>query len=50
MFLMRPDLDCLPVADQVLAAAERMDLVPVIADTLITKGSVLAVRAARTKA
>ncbi len=42
MFLMRSGIDCLPVADQVLAAAERLDLVPVIADTLITKGSVLA--------
>jgi hypothetical protein len=34
--------ECLPVADQVLVAAERLDLIPVIADTLITKGSVLA--------
>jgi class 3 adenylate cyclase/tetratricopeptide (TPR) repeat protein len=42
MFLMRLELECLPVADEVLIAAERLDLVPVIADTLITKGSVLA--------
>ncbi len=42
MFLMRRELECLPVADEVLTAAERLDLVPVIADTLITKGSVLA--------
>jgi class 3 adenylate cyclase/tetratricopeptide (TPR) repeat protein len=41
MFLMNRDQSCLPVADQVLTAAERLDLVPVVADTLITKGSVL---------
>ena len=39
---MRRNVECLPVADQVLTAAERLDLLPVIADTLITKGSVLA--------
>ena len=39
---MRRNVECLPVAEEVLIAAERLDLVPVIADTLITKGSVLA--------
>ena len=42
LFLMRRNAECLPVADQVLIAAERLELVPVVADTLITKGSVLA--------
>ncbi|HXX61295.1 MAG TPA: adenylate/guanylate cyclase domain-containing protein, partial [Candidatus Sulfotelmatobacter sp.] len=42
LFLMGHNHECLPVADQVLVAAERLDLIPVIADTLITKGSVLA--------
>ncbi len=41
LFLMRRNEECLPVAEEVLIAAERLDLVPVIADTLITKGSVL---------
>ncbi|MGZ6295296.1 MAG: ATP-binding protein, partial [Candidatus Limnocylindrales bacterium] len=41
LFLMRRNVECLPVAEEVLIAAERLDLVPVIADTLITKGSVL---------
>ena len=42
MFLMNRDESCLPIAEQVLTAAEHLDLVPVVADTLITKGSVLA--------
>ena len=41
LFLMRRNEECLPVAEEVLIAAERLDLVPVVADTLITKGSVL---------
>ena len=42
LFLMRRNVECMPVADRVLTEAERLDLLPVIADTLITKGSVLA--------
>ena len=41
LFLMRRNAECLPIADEVLVAAERLDLIPVITDTLITKGSVL---------
>jgi len=41
-YMMFPDPQrALPLCDEVLAAAERADLVPVIADTLITRGAAL---------
>ena len=42
-FLSDRDREAIAVADRVLEAAERSDLVDVVADTLITRGSALAV-------
>jgi tetratricopeptide (TPR) repeat protein len=41
LFLVAQAGAAVDVADRVLAGAERLDLVPVIADTLVTKGSAL---------
>jgi tetratricopeptide (TPR) repeat protein len=40
-FLIDRNADAIPVADRALEAAERLDLVPIVADVLITRGGAL---------
>jgi class 3 adenylate cyclase/tetratricopeptide (TPR) repeat protein len=40
-FLIDRNAEAIPVADRALEAAERMDLVPIVADVLITRGGAL---------